>query len=187
MSAGPTSHQKHLKAAQAVTAMRDRSLQGEGETTDEVEQHAVSAEFDGDAEAGGVEPSHAMTDEGYDEAVQERMPFAAEPDILARDSADPVTVSESEPFSEDELPLMEAGRDLRPDTITPAPDITSSGAAAVEHVNELMENEAEFEELLVGDESATDDNSEANTSVPEDAASRGDNIEKQDASRDAAE
>ena len=180
-----------LKAAQAVTAMRDRSLQGEaegeGETTDEVEQHAVSAEFDGDAESGGVEPSHAMTDEGYDEAVQERMPFAAEPDILARDSADPVTVSESEPFSEDELPLMEAGRDLRPDTITPAPDITSSGAAAVEHVNELMEDEAEFEELLAGDESATDDYSETNTSVPKDAASGGDNIEKQDASRDAAE
>jgi transcription termination/antitermination protein NusA len=181
-----------LQAAQAVTAMRDRSLHGEteAETSDEPVQHAVSAELDENADGGGVEPSDAMTDEGYDEAVQQRSPFIAEPEILARDSADPVAVTESEPFSEDELTLMEPGRDLRPDTITPAPDVTSTGAAAVEHVNELMEDEAEFEDLLVAEETASENNSEANAFVPEsagDAASGGNDNEKQDASSDAAE
>jgi len=180
-----------LQAAQAVTAMRDRSLQaeGEGEATGETQQHAVSSEFDESVEAGEVEPSNAMTDEGYDEAVQDRPPFTAEPEILARDSADPVTVTESEPFSEGELSLMETGRDLRPDTITPAPDITSTGAAAVEHVNELMEDEEEFEELLAADESASEEVSVANNPVPETegAASSRDDNEKQDASSDAAE
>jgi N utilization substance protein A len=179
-----------LQAAQAVTAMRDRSLQAEGEgETGESEQHAVSSEFDESVEANEVEPSHAMTDEGYDEAVQERAPFIAEPEILARDSADPVSVTESEPFSEGELALMEAGRDLRPDTITPAPDITSTGAAAVEHVNELLEDEEEFEELLAADESTAEEVSVANNSVPEteDAASSGDDNEKQNASSDAAQ
>jgi N utilization substance protein A len=180
-----------LQAAQAVTAMRDRSLQAdsEREPMGEAEQHAVSAELDENIEAGEVEPSDSMTDEGYDEAVQERAPFTAEPEILARDSADPVTVTESEPFSEGELALMEAGRDLRPDTITPAPDITSTGAAAVEHVNELMEDEEEFEELLAAGESAAEEVSVANNSVPETeiAASSGDDNEKQNASSDAAE
>ena len=182
-----------LQAAQAVTAMRDRSLQGETEDVaddgEESAPHAVSAELDEDSDVEGVEPSDAMTNEGYDEAVQLREPFTAEEEILARDSADPVAVTESEPFSEDELTLMEPGRDLRPDTITPAPDITSTGAAAAEHMNQLMEDEVEFEELLVADESASD-NSEANTFVPEsseDAASSGDEDEKHDASRDAAE
>ena len=182
-----------LQAAQAVTAMRDRSLQGETEGVagdgEEATPHAVSAELDEDSDVEGVEPSDAMTNEGYDEAVQLREPFTAEEEILARDSADPVAVTESEPFSEDELTLMEPGRDLRPDTITPAPDITSTGAAAAEHMNQLMEDEAEFEELLVADESASD-NSEANTFVPEsaeDAASSRDEDEKHDASRDAAE
>ena len=181
-----------LQAAQAVTAIRDRSLLGEDEAaaTDGTEQHAVSAEFDESAEPVDVEPSDAMTNEGYDEAVRSGSPFIAEAEILARDSADPVAVTESEPFSEDELRLMEPGRDLRPDTITPAPDITSTGAAAAEHMNELMEDEAEFEQILANDESASDEDSEANTFVSEsdeDAASSRDDVEKQDASRDAAE
>ena len=51
-----------LSAAQAVIAMRDRTLQeGEaqaGETEGKlIEQHAASAELDEDIEAGDVEPS----------------------------------------------------------------------------------------------------------------------------------
>ncbi|MDQ3753671.1 MAG: helix-hairpin-helix domain-containing protein, partial [Acidobacteriota bacterium] len=94
-----------------------------------IEQHAVSAEFDPSSHAGEVEPSEAMTAEGYDEAVEQRAPFQAEPEILAQDSADPVALTEAEPVAADELILQEAGRDLRPDTITPSPDITSTGAA----------------------------------------------------------
>ncbi|MGH9940908.1 MAG: transcription termination factor NusA [Pyrinomonadaceae bacterium] len=94
-----------------------------------MEQHAVSAEFDPESDAGPVEPSEAMIAEGYDEAVRQGAPFRAEAEILAEESADPVANSEAEPISADELALQETGRDLRPDTITPSPDITSTGAA----------------------------------------------------------
>ncbi|HYG81498.1 MAG TPA: transcription termination factor NusA, partial [Pyrinomonadaceae bacterium] len=89
------------------------------------EQRAVSAELDPDADPGEVEPSDEMIAEGYDEAVERRGPFQAEETILAEHSADPVAVTEAEPISEGELLLQGAGRDLRPDTVTPAPDITS--------------------------------------------------------------
>ncbi len=36
----------------------------------------------------------------------------------------------------DELALLESGRDLRPDTITPSPDITSSGVEAYETIEQ---------------------------------------------------
>src|SRR5260370_193487 len=77
-----------------------------------------------------------MTAAGYDEAVEKGIPFSAEPVILARDSADPVPVTESEPFTEDEIVLQEPGRDLRPDTVTPSPEITSSGVVALENFEE---------------------------------------------------
>ncbi|MGH9882083.1 MAG: transcription termination factor NusA [Pyrinomonadaceae bacterium] len=177
-----------LDAARAVIAMRDRSLHGETGEEGATEQHAVSAEFDETVEAGDVEPSDDMTAEGYDEAVERGVPFSAEPEILARESVDPVPLTESEPFTEEVLPLLESGKDLRPDTITPAPDITSTGAAAVEHVNELIEDETEIEVLI---SSAEDDSEVVNTSASEstnDAASFGGNDEeKQDASPDAAE
>jgi transcription termination/antitermination protein NusA len=177
-----------LDAARAVIAMRDRSLHGETGEEGATEQHAVSAEFDETVEAAEVEPSDDMTAEGYDEAVERGVPFSAEPEILARESVDPVPLTESEPFTEEELPLLESGKDLRPDTITPAPDITSTGAAAVEHVNELIEDETEIEVLI---SSAENDSEVVNTSAPEstdDAASFGGNDEeKQDASSDAAE
>jgi hypothetical protein len=35
--------------------------------------------------------------------------------------------------------LQDAGRDLRPDTITPAPDITSTGAAEIEAAGRIGE------------------------------------------------
>jgi N utilization substance protein A len=116
------------------------------ETTKIVEQHAVSAEFDPTIEAGEVKPSNAMTNEGYDEAVEQGEPFSAEPEILAENSADPVTLTEADPISEDKLLLQDAGRDLRPDTITPSPDITSTGAAMIEAAGKIGEGEPPVEE-----------------------------------------
>ena len=110
------------------------------------EQHAVSAEYDPEAPAGEVEPSDAMIAEGYDEAVEQGEPFRAEETILAENSADPVAVTEAEPISEGELLLQEAGRDLRADTITPAPDITSSGAAMIEAASKIGEGEPPVED-----------------------------------------
>jgi N utilization substance protein A len=158
-----------LNAAQAVIAARDASKQGadgvedgeaseedaavtettgniEEQTTEIDEQHAVSAEFDPDVEADEVRPSNEMTNEGYDEAVEGGEPFSAEPEILAQDSADPVAITEADPISQDELLLQETGRDLRPDTITPSPDITSSGAAMIEAAEKVDEGDAPVEE-----------------------------------------
>jgi transcription termination/antitermination protein NusA len=194
-----------LNAARGVISMRAKTLHAEPEeakvseeTADAeglesesapMETHAVSAEFDESVEAGEVEPSADMTAEGYDEAVETGVPFAAEPEILARDSADPVALTEAEPVSEEEIALQEIGRDLRPDTIIPAPDISSSGAAAIERVNEIIEGEASFEELISG-EDATEATEAVTTSAPEltrDTASIGSSDdEKQDASPDAA-
>ncbi len=128
------------EAAPAETATGEQAAdeagadetEAEAGATDEVEpieQHAVSVEFDPDSDAGEVEPSKEMTARGYDEAVEQRTGFLAEPVIQAEDSADPVAVSEADPMSADELLLQGAGRDLRPDTITPAAGMTSTDAA----------------------------------------------------------
>ncbi|HSK62522.1 MAG TPA: transcription termination factor NusA, partial [Pyrinomonadaceae bacterium] len=102
-----------LAAAQAVIAMRNRSL-GEADTmTPDEEPHAVSAEFDESMEEE-VEPSPESTAAGYDEAVENGIPFTAESEILAWESADPVPVTEAEAISADEIALQEPGRDLRP-------------------------------------------------------------------------
>ena len=187
-----------LNAAQAVIAIRERSMHPEGATgeTDgesggQMETHAVSAELDESVEAGEVEPSDEMTAEGYDEAVESGVPFSAEPEILARDSADPVPVTESEPFTEDELVLQELGRDLRPDTITPSPDMTSSDVAAMENVEELAASELLEDEFMAEEDIALEARAKKapNTApaVSEDAASSGStDEEKQDASTDAA-
>jgi N utilization substance protein A len=116
------------------------------ETSGPIEQHAFSAEADPNVEADEVKPSNAMTNAGYDEAVEGGTPFGAEPDIMAEDSADPVAMTEADPISEDELLLQDAGRDLRPDTITPAPDITSSGAAQIEAAGRVGEGAPPVEE-----------------------------------------
>ena len=135
-----------LNAAKAVTALRDRSVQaeadGEGEEStfegegEQMETHAVSAEFDESVEARDVEPSDDMTASGYDEAVEAGVPYSAEPEIRAWDSADPVAVTEAEPITADEIVLQEPGRDLRPDTVTPSPDITSTGVAALDNIKD---------------------------------------------------
>jgi len=156
-----------LNAAQAVVAMRNRSL---GETEGE-EPHAVSAEFD-ESVNEEVEPSLESTAEGYDEAVENGVPFRAEPEIRAWESADPVSLTEAEPIPADEIALQEPGRDLRPDTITPSPDITSSGVEAFENIEEVAE------EVLAEDEETASPatTGEAETSAPavsQDAASGG--------------
>ncbi|HET9526338.1 MAG TPA: transcription termination factor NusA, partial [Pyrinomonadaceae bacterium] len=164
-----------LNAAQAVVAMRDRSLgeaEGdEGEYTPE-EQHAVSAEADDSIEAAEVEPNDEMTAAGYDEAVENGVPFTAESEIIAWDSADPVPVTEAEAIPADEIPLLESGRDLRPDTITPSPDITSSAvegyANIEEHMAEVLASDQEFASEAPAEEAET-----TAPAVSEDAASGG--------------
>ena len=127
-----------LAAARAVIALREQSLQagtedGEGSEApagdDSLEQHAASAELDENVVAAEIEPDDEMTAPGYDEAVQQGVPFSAEESIRAENSADPVALTEADPISVDELRLQEVGRDLRPDVITPAPDMTSLAVA----------------------------------------------------------
>ncbi|HEX3253863.1 MAG TPA: transcription termination factor NusA [Pyrinomonadaceae bacterium] len=159
-----------LNAARAVIAMRDRSLSEAEETETPEETHAVSAEFDESVDEE-VQPSQAMTNEGYDEAVEKGVPYTAEAEINAWESADPVSLTEAEPLPADEIALQEAGRDLRPDTITPSPDITSSGVEAFENIEEAAE------EVMAEEDFASDGNAaEAETSAPavsEEAASSG--------------
>ena len=142
-----------LAADAAETSEEDTSMAEETgepeEVTDISEQNAVSAEFDPNAPAHEVEPSDEMIAAGYDEAVEQGQPFSAEAEILAQDSADPVAITEAEPISQDELLLQDAGRDLRPDTITPSPDITSTGAAMIEAADKVDEGESPVEEETV--------------------------------------
>jgi transcription termination/antitermination protein NusA len=172
-----------LNAAIAVVALRDKTLHGggeesveEGETTS---PHAVSAELDETVDAGEVEPSPEMTAKGYDEAVEKGLPFSAEPEILAKESADPVALTEVEESTEDEIILQEAGRDLRPDTIVPSPDITSAEADALESVEAFVRND-------LGSGETTDVKISAPAVLEDAASSESTDEEKQDASRDAA-
>src|SRR5215208_3566605 len=148
-----------LTAAQAVVALRDRNLGGEDGEAEE--PHAVSAEFDESMEEE-VKPSTAMTAAGYDEAVENGVPFTAESEISAWESADPVSLTEAEPIQSEEIALQEPGRDLRPDTITPSPDITSSAVEAFESIEQ-----AAAEALAEDEEFASEDiTDEAETSTP---------------------
>jgi N utilization substance protein A len=158
-----------LNAAQAVVALRNRSLSETEEMPEE--QHAVSAEFDESMDEE-VEPSSESTAAGYDEAVENGIPFQAEAEIRAWESADPVSLTEAEPIPADEIALQEPGRDLRPDTITPSPDITSSGVEAFEHIEETADEVmAEDEELA--SEATTDEAETSAPAVSKDAASGG--------------
>ena len=201
--------EKILRAAKDVVAVRDRTLQGaleeeagaeseSGEGEGEIEAGSEASEDEpageietDDTAAAAVDSSADPTAAGYDEAVETGTPFSAEPEILAQDSADPVALTEVEPFSEDEIILQEAGRDLRPDTIVPAPDITAAAAAALESLAELASDEdfAEAEASAPETESANEGATEQ-TSAPAvlDTAASGESTEeeKQDASPDAA-
>ncbi|MGH9905181.1 MAG: transcription termination factor NusA, partial [Pyrinomonadaceae bacterium] len=199
-----------LTAAKAVTAMRDRSLHGEpltteageavesdaGEEHESHETHAISVELDESLPASEVTPSDEMTAEGYDEAVESRPPYSAEENILAKYSADPVALTEVDPVTAEEIVLQEPGRDLRPDTLTPAPDITSTGAAAIEYAEDINESGLSLEELAAIEAETETISAEASEAKPEfgskvteNAASSGtdDDEEKQDASPDAAQ
>jgi len=111
------------------------------------------------------------------------VPVSAETEILAQESADPVALTEVEAASEEELALQEAGRDLRPDTIVPAPDITSAEVAAIENLESLEDFIAAEDRNAV----ATEGDQTSAPAVLEDAASsESTDEEKRDASPDAA-
>lgn len=125
--------EKMLAAARSVIEVRDRNLQpqseeelsetAETELDNETEQQAASVEFDESSAPTEIEPNDEMTAAGYDEAVAQGAPFSAARTIRAEDSADPVAITEADPMSVDELILQEPGRDLRPDVVTPSPDM----------------------------------------------------------------
>ena len=125
-----------LAAARSVIEIRERKLQpaaAEDESAEEIaDAGEAEASASGETEAAAVaenESSEDPTAEGYDEAVENGIPFSAEQTIRAEFSADPVALTEADPMTVDELALQGAGRDLRPDVITPAPDVTSLDVA----------------------------------------------------------
>lgn len=132
--------------AEASEGEPEMATTGDEEEGQRVEQHAFSAELDPSARPRDINQPDEMIAEGYDQAVKDGIPFTAEPTVLAEYSADPVAVTEAEQMSEEELLLQGAERDLRPDTVTPAPDITSSGAAYIEAAGNIGEGEAPVEE-----------------------------------------
>jgi N utilization substance protein A len=135
-----------LTAAQSVIQLREQRLQSaddeaaspETESDSQMDQHAASIEADGSGQE--IEPNDEMTAAGYDEAVKQGSPFSAEQNIRAEYSADPVALTEADPMTVDELVLQEAGRDLRPDVITPAPDLPAG--VDLESVKAAVEDEA---------------------------------------------
>ena len=144
-------------AASLIEAASDSAGRAEGNVTEENDgqttgHRAASIEPDAEAEAGDVRPSDASTNEGYDEAVAGNSPFRAEDVHLAEESVEPVAMTEIEPMSADELLLQEPGRDLRPDTITPAPDLTSSEAAVLSMSGVLVEGDRSTEDTAFADE-----------------------------------
>src|SRR6266481_6022891 len=121
--------EKILAAARSVIEIRERSQQAETEEGGESEAAVPDVEAESAAPAAPEASvpdteSEDSTAEGYDEAVNKGIPFSAEPNIRAEYSADPVALTEADPMTVDELILQEAGRDLRPDVITPAPDMS---------------------------------------------------------------
>ena len=177
-----------LNAAKDVVAVRDRALQGEAASDAEAgevagEEAATDSPDEGEAAltAGEAESSEDPTAAGYDEAVEAGVPFSAESEILAQDSADPVALTEVEASSEDELLLQEAGRDLRPDTIVSAPDMSGAEAAAIENLEAVVAEEG------VASEEATEETEKSAPAVLEDtASSESTDKEKHDASQDDA-
>jgi N utilization substance protein A len=130
-----------LSAARSVIEVRERAKQSatpEGDeseaatTAGEAETSVPSDETEVEVVATDAETSPDPTAAGYDEAVESGVPFSAEQNIRAEYSADPVALSEADPMTVDELVLQDAGRDLRPDVITPAPDVTSLAVADLE-------------------------------------------------------
>ena len=155
-----------LTAAKAVIGMRDRSLHPETATESDTEQHAVSAEFDESVEASEVEPSDEMTAEGYDEAVERGVPFSA--DLGAVDQA---SLTETD-LAADEIVLQEPSRDLRPDTITPAPDLGATEIPSLDNVETIAAEIMASDEEIASAENANEA-THLTPAVSEDAASGG--------------
>jgi hypothetical protein len=153
-----------LNAAKAVIGLRDRSLHPEGDVEAETEQHAVSAEFDASIEAADVEPSDEMTAQGYDEAVESSAPFSSE-----LDAVDPAPLTETD-LAADEIVLQEPSRDLRPDTITPAPDLGATEIPSLENVENIAAEIMAGDEALASEE-IDDEAIDLTPAVSEDAAS----------------
>src|ERR1044072_9112241 len=164
-----------LQQAQAVVALREQNRVEEGE-----EQHAVSAELDENAPATEVEPNEEMIAAGYDDAVRNGVPFQAEGNIRAEDSADPVALSEADPMSVDELQLQDAGRDLRPDVITPAPDITSMGVADLQAAIRNEQKESAREEPEAPQQAGTEADPETPLVSSSDEEAASESTTKQD-------
>jgi len=167
-----------LAAARSVIEIRERSLQpatAEGDeaegATPAAEDEAVATAAEAEVAAPDAESSEDTTAEGYDEAVEHGVPFSAEETIRAEYSADPVALTEADPMTVDELLLQDAGRDLRPDVITPAPDVTS---LAVADLAAELEEEAEVAASAEGDartaESPSNETSSALESSPDEKA-----------------
>jgi len=123
--------EKILGAARSVIEIRDRNLHPATTEDGESEVPVPDAEVEtaaAEPEASAGTEVENKTAAGYDEAVEHGTPDSAEENTRAEYSADPVALTEADPMSVDELVLQDAGRDLRPDVITPAPD---SGSPAV--------------------------------------------------------
>jgi N utilization substance protein A len=120
-----------LSAARSVIEIRDRALQPAEEASEDAaagpddEAVATSAASDDETASAGTATMEDETAAGYDEAVEHGTPYSAEENIRAEFSADPVALTEADPMTVDELELQGAGRDLRPEVITPAPDLAS--------------------------------------------------------------
>jgi N utilization substance protein A len=178
--------EKILNAARSVIEIRDKSLQTATEegaeqdeaATGEVEQHAASAEMD-ETSIAQVEPNDEMTAAGYDEAVEQGTPFSAEPNHRAQEAVEPVALTEADPISEDELLLQDAGRDLRPDAITPAPDITSAAVADLAAADYEEETAAETDAAIIASLGEAQTSSALESSSNEVAAIEGSKEEKQ--------
>ena len=166
--------EKILGAARSVIEIRERSQQqaateedGSGDIEAEVDSNSVAATAEAaETDAENAEPSEDPTAEGYDEAVKLGVPFSAEQDMRAEYSADPVALTEADPMTVDELILQDAGRDLRPDVITPAPDFTSVAVAPLEAAG-LEEDAATSPE---GEAEFADETSSALESSPDEKA-----------------
>src|SRR5262249_6966532 len=132
-----------LDQAKAVIAIRERSQHPEETaqvTTETAEHiHAVSVEPDEPAMAEANQGEKDDTAKGYDEAVAKGEPYANEHEVLAQHAAEPVALTEVEPIPEDELILEEAGKDLRPDTITPSPDLSGPVPASLNEADWSVE------------------------------------------------
>lgn len=126
-------------AAADEATSEDNETQSEDSASENVSD-AVASSNQGETSVDVSLDSNSETEDstaaGYDEAVEQGVPFQAEETILAVDSADPVALTEAEAMSSDELALQGAGKDLQPDMIVSASDqATIEGASEDADVN----------------------------------------------------